>query len=376
MRITPRHLAIGVIVLISVGFMITPVVLIVQYGGLTGITVLSAALPGFFVPHFLHIRAALRGAEPGGPTVGLLIQAVAAYAPIALLPTPLGPSSLSLPLGPYWWGTPSILLGSVLLRLRPPLALGCLVPMAVVHFAAAGTASLPGFMVLSGFYAVTTLLVTGFVIYGVVRLVVVGDELAQARTELAEAAVLRERLRISRDLHDGLGSSLAAIALKGDLARKLIGRDPVAAEGELAELIHVARDAAQEVRQVARGYREMSLTEEVHRATALLEASGVSCRTNLVPLEVPRQVDEALAWAVREGTTNVVRHSRATSCSISTSTQAGAVRLELVNDGARERHADGGGLTGLKERAAGLGGSVSAERIENDGFRFTMEVPA
>ena len=341
--------------------------MIVQYGGLTGIAVLAVALPGFFVPHFLHIRAALRGAEPGGPTVGLLIQAVAAYAPIALLPAPLGP---------YWWGTPSILLGSVLLRLRPLLALGCLVPMAVVHFAAESTTSPPEFMVLNGFYAVTTLLVTGFVIYGVVRLVVVSDELAQARTELAEAAVLRERLRISRDLHDGLGSSLAAIALKGDLARKLIGRDPVAADGELAELIHVARDAAQDVRQVARGYREMSLAGEVHRAMALLEASGVSCQTDLAPLEVPRQVDEALAWAVREGATNVVRHSRATSCSISTSAQAGAVRLELVNDGARERCADGGGLTGLKERAAGLGGSVSAERIENDGFRFTMEVPA
>ncbi|SNR90430.1 two-component system, NarL family, sensor histidine kinase DesK [Streptosporangium subroseum] len=367
MRITPRRLAIGVIVLISVGFMISAVILIVQYGGFTGIAVVSIALPGFFVPHFLHIRAALRGAEPGGPTVGLLIQAIAAYAPIVLLPDSLGG---------YWWGMPSILLGPVLLRLRLPLALGCLVPMTVVHFAAASAVAESEFMILNGVYGLCNLFVTGFTIYGVVRLVVVSDELAQARTELAEAAVLRERLRISRDLHDGLGSSLAAIALKGDLARKLIGRDPGAADGELAELIHVARDAAQDVRQVARGYREVSLTEEVHRAMALLEASGVSCRTSLAPLEVPRQVDEALAWAVREGTTNVVRHSRAKNCSISTSVQAGAVRLELVNDGARERRADGGGLTGLKERAAGLGGSVSAERIENDGFRFTMEVPA
>jgi two-component system sensor histidine kinase DesK len=366
MRITPRRLAIGVIVLISVGFMISAVILIIQYGGLTGIAVLATALPGFFVPHFLHIRAALRGAEPGGPTAGLLIQTVAAYAPIALLPDPLGP---------YWWGTPSILLGSVLLRLRLPLALGCLGIMMVVHFTAESIVSLPEFKVLNGIYSVTTLLVTGFVIYGVVRLVVVSDELDQARTELAEAAVLRERLRISRDLHDGLGSSLAAIALKGDLARKLVVRDPVAAEGELAELIHVARDAAQDVRQVARGYRELSLADEVHRAMALLEASGVSCQTSLTRLEVPRQVDEALAWAVREGTTNVVRHSHATRCSISTSTQGGTVRLELVNDGAQKRCADGGGLTGLKERAAGLGGSVSAERTGNDGFRFTMEVP-
>ncbi|AWS41865.1 sensor histidine kinase [Streptosporangium sp. 'caverna'] len=367
MRLTPRRLAIGVIVLMSVGFMISAVILIVQDGGLTGIAVLSVALPGFFVPHFLHIRAALRGAEPGGLTVGLLVQAVAAYAPIMILPPFLGS---------LWWGAPCILLGPALLRLRLPLAFGALVSMTVVHFVAMWNASAPDFAPVNGLYADITLFVTGFTIYGLVRLVAVADELEQARTELAEAAVLRERLRISRDLHDGLGSSLAAIALKGDLARKLIGRDPVAAEGELTELIHVARDAAQDVRQVARGYREMSLTEEVHRAMALLESSGVSCRTSLAPLEVPRQVDEALAWAVREGTTNVVRHSRATNCSISTSVQAGAVRLELVNDGALERRADGGGLTGLKERAAGLGGSVSAERIEDDGFRFTMEVPA
>ncbi|MFC7643673.1 histidine kinase [Streptosporangium lutulentum] len=205
------------ITLLSVGFTISAVILVVQYGGPAGIAVLSVALPGFFVPHFLHIRAALRGAEPGGPTLGLLIQAVAAYAPIMLLPGPLGG---------YWWGIPSILLGSVLLRLRPPLALGCLVPMAGVHFTAAWNAVAPEFAPIQAIYAVSTLFVTGFVIYVVVRLVIVSDDLAQARTELAEAAVLRERLRISRDLHDGLGSNLAAIALKGDLARNWWGTTP------------------------------------------------------------------------------------------------------------------------------------------------------
>nr|BFE88492.1 hypothetical protein GCM10020093_110930 [Planobispora longispora] len=80
-------------------------------------------------------------------------------------------------------------------------------------------------------------------------------ELERARAELAEAAVLRERLRISRDLHDGLGSSLTTIALKGDLARRLVERDPVSAGHELADLVQVARDAAQDVRNVARGYR-------------------------------------------------------------------------------------------------------------------------
>ncbi|MDP9861615.1 MULTISPECIES: sensor histidine kinase [Streptosporangium] len=367
MRINPQRLAIGVIVLLSVGFTVSPVIVIARYGGAAGVAVLSAVLPGFFIPHFLHVRAALRGAEPGGPVAGLVVQAVSAYAPMVILPAEVGG---------FWWGTQAILLGSVLLRLRLPLALGCLAPMAVVDFIAAGSADPQGFNPLVGFSAVTTLFVTGFVIYGVVRLVVVSRELEQARTELAEAAVLRERLRISRDLHDGLGSSLTAVALKGDLARRLVERDPEAARAELSELVHVARDAAQEVRQVARGYREMSLREEVHRAVALLEASGVSCQTNLAELRVSGPVDEALAWAVREGITNVVRHSRATICSITTSAGAGTVRLELVNDRAHGRSVGGNGLTGLKERAGGLGGSVSAGRTENGGFRLAMEVPA
>ncbi|WP_406317228.1 hypothetical protein OHA77_08370 [Streptosporangium sp. NBC_01639] len=102
----------------------------------------------------------------------------------------------------------------------------------------------------------------------------------------------------------------------------------------------------------------------------------MSCQTNLADLRVSRPVDEALAWAVREGATNVVRHSHATTCSISTSAGAGTVRLELVNDRAGKGAADGNGLTGLRERIGGLGGSVSAERTGNGGFRLAVEVDA
>lgn len=367
MRISPRPLAIGLVTLISVGFMILPVIMIAQHGGAPGIAVLAAGLPCFFVPHLLHVRAALRGAEPGGLTLGMGIQVLATYVPFAVLPGQFG----------YWWtGAPTILLGSVLLRLRPPFALGALVAMTAAQSALLWHYSVREYAAQSAVYTVISLFATGFVIYGVIRLAVVSEQLTQARMDLAEAAVLRERMRISRDLHDGLGSSLTAVALKGDLARRLVESDPAAARAELAELVHVARDAAQEVRQVARGYREMSLAEEVHRAVALLEASGVSCQTNLADLRVPRPVDEALAWAVREGITNVVRHSQATICSISTSAHAGTVRLELVNDRARRRSADGNGLTGLRERAVGLGGSVSAERTDGGGFRLAVEVPA
>ncbi|MBN6052737.1 hypothetical protein JYK22_12435, partial [Nonomuraea sp. RK-328] len=98
-----------------------------------------------------------------------------------------------------------------------------------------------------------TVPLTGGMVYALVRLVRVTSDLEQARAELAEAAVLRERLRSSRDLHDGLGRSLTAIALKGDLAGRLMQRDPAAAREEVGELVRVAREAAQDVRQVARG---------------------------------------------------------------------------------------------------------------------------
>ncbi|MFJ2029150.1 sensor histidine kinase [Streptosporangium sp. NPDC087985] len=365
MRINPQRLTVGIIYTISIGF--TATMLTIVRSPLEA-TVLTVAAVAFLIPHHLLIRAALRGGEQRGVPALLIVQTVATYAPIPYL------ASLWIVIG-YNWATtmPTILSGAVLVRLRPRSAVPAVVVIGAVSFWL-GIGS-PYGSLTAGLYQLITVVVTGGVTYGAVRLVIVSRELEQARTELAEAAVLRERLRISRDLHDGLGSSLTAIALKGDLARRLVEREPEAARAELSELVHVARDAAQDVRQVARGYREMSLTEEVHRAVALLEASGVSCQTNLAELRVSQPVDEALAWAVREGTTNVVRHSHATTCSISTSAGTGTVRLELVNDRARKGSADGNGLAGLRERVGGLGGSVSAERTGSGGFRLAMEVP-
>ncbi len=218
-------------------------------------------------------------------------------------------------------------------------------------------------------------------------------------------------MRISRDLHDGLGRSLTAIALKGDLAGRLIDRDPGTARAEVGELVQVAREAAQDVRQVARGYRAMSLAGEVGRAVALLESSGVSVQAHLADVTLPTRSEEALAWAVREGVTNVLRHSRATTCTITTSLQEDTVRLELANDGAPPDSgtdpdpgpgtasgpspasgpsavsgsgssagagagtgAPGAGLVSLAERAAQAGGTATGSRTGQGGFVLAMEV--
>lgn len=384
-----QRLAVAVVVTISVGYTITVVAFVLASGSFPAIALLVGALAGFFLPHYLHIRAALANVEPSGVPYGLVMQVVATYAPFPVF-------------GPWWTAAAApILAGSVLLRLGPRRGTWAMIP--IMAFQAWWSSTGPYGTIASGFYYALTVFITGFVLYAVTRLVVVTRELEQARAELAEAAVLRERLRISRDLHDGLGRSLTAIALKGDLAGRLLAGLPDGpdlagardARREIGELVRIAREAAQDVRRVARGYREMSLAQETHRAAALLEASGVSCHVNLAEGELPRPVDETLAWAVREGVTNVLRHSAATTCSISTSRVSGAIRLEIVNNGVTPVAASGGeepsgpgdtglpvpaghdgsGLTGLAERAAAVGGTVRARRTEAGGFRLTVEVP-
>lgn len=327
------------------------------YGVAAGLAILVVV-----TTHTVNMRAALHGGRPPLFPLTPLLQAVAAYLPDMFLP--------------YGWSTVTapMLAGTALVFL--PLGWGAAAVALMIAYEAYTLTLGPGMLVITLFYTLTVPL-TGAMIYALVRFVRMAADLEAARAELADAAVLRERLRISRDLHDGLGRSLTAIALKGDLAARLMDRDPGTARGEVQELAQVAREAAQDVRQVARGYRAMSLPGEVDRAVALLEASGVRCQAHLADAGVPRPSEEALAWAVREAVTNVLRHSRATTCTITTSVRHGTLRLEVANDGAAADPAPaGGGLMGLAERAAQAGGACSAGPTATGGYLLAMEVPA
>ena len=129
-------------------------------------------------------------------------------------------------------------------------------------------------------------------------------------------AVGRERLRVSRDLHDLLGQSLSAVSLKGDLAIRLLHTDPDAARAEIDSLTDVARDALRGVRAITLEKHTVSLPAEIDGATVLLEAAGVQTRVEVALAALPMPVEEVLAWTVREGVTNVLRHSRASACAI------------------------------------------------------------
>ncbi|MFC5816213.1 sensor histidine kinase [Nonomuraea harbinensis] len=355
-----RRMASGLLTGVAIAYTLLGL-LYYQFGALLGLMA-TAMMLTVVALHYVNMRAGLRGGRPALFPLTLVLQALVTYVPDFLLPS--GYSSVAAPM----------LAGSVLVLL--PLRWGGpLVAVMTLYGANATWGGLP-FAIVSFFFTLAVP-ITGAMIYTLVRLARLAADLEEARAELAEAAVLKERLRISRDLHDGLGRSLTAIALKGDLASRLLDRDPASARGEVTELVQVAREAAQDVRQVARGYRELSLAGETDRAVALLESSGVRCQAHLADVTPPKRSDEALAWAVREAVTNILRHSHATTCTITTSARDGRVRLEVADDGVPDAPVVlGGGLTGLAERATQAGGTLTAARGETGGFLLAMEVPA
>lgn len=202
----------------------------------------------------------------------------------------------------------------------------------------------------------------------------------------AQLAVSEERLRFARDMHDLLGHSLSALAVKAQLAERLVDRAPERAASEMAEVQVLARQALHQVRSAVNGYREVDLRGEVAAVRAVLEAGGTRMvDSGLEGLDLPPRVAALAAWVVREGATNVLRHSDASECQIgftlTRDTDVGPRMLvvEVFNDHARNGNRDervsGNGLAGLSERVAMGGGTLSAARTPEGGFLLRAALP-
>jgi two-component system sensor histidine kinase DesK len=213
-----------------------------------------------------------------------------------------------------------------------------------------------------------------------VRQVAAVAELRSAREELARLAVSEERLRFARDLHDLLGHSLSLITLKSELAGRLLPTAPEKAATEIHDIEGVARQALREVREAVAGYRRPTLDEELAGASEMLEAAGISCLIENQTGVLPKAVDAVLAWAVREGTTNVIRHSRAKHCRIVLARDDEETYAEITDDGQGYRkesgEGSGSGLSGLTERVATFAGRVETGSLPDGGFRLRVDLPA
>ena len=187
-------------------------------------------------------------------------------------------------------------------------------------------------------------------------------ELHAARTELAELAVAEERSRIARDLHDTLGHSLSLIALKSELARRVLADDPARAAAEIGDVEVAARDALASVRETVSGYRRPSLAMELAGARTALQAAGIENEVEPAPEGLPPDVDAMLGWAVREGVTNVLRHSDASRASIRVVADGDSRAVEVVDDGTAGAAAGIGGSTIARDGAPGSTASASGPR--------------
>lgn len=202
------------------------------------------------------------------------------------------------------------------------------------------------------------------------------QELLRKQEEVEHLATIAERERISRDLHDLLGHSLSLIALKAELARKLVHRDAGACASEIADIESSARRALAEVRAAVSGYRESGLAHALASARASLAAADVALDEQVERFALAPAAESVVALALREAVTNVVRHADAKRCSVSLALEHGVAVLRIADDGRARNSADlkhGNGLTGMRERVASVGGRLALRA--GAGLELELRIP-
>ncbi|WP_300018759.1 histidine kinase [Pseudonocardia sp.] len=260
--------------------------------------------------------------------------------------------------------------GTLLTRRAATAWLGGLT--ALVGFAALVSTAPPPYLLLSIAPPLVTLWIVGLACMDEAdqQREAAGLRVENARVE--HLATLTERERISRDLHDVLGQTLTGIVVRAQLAQRLGGDEGVA---EMAVVETMARDALAEVRTTVSGWRRLSVDDELAVARDALAAGGVELViTRDDGLVLTPSAETALALALREAVTNVVRHAHARRCTVALRFTDGQVELEVADDGVGGGGREGNGLTGMRERIAALGGSV--QRLARDGTAVVVALPA
>lgn len=222
----------------------------------------------------------------------------------------------------------------------------------------------------------------GLVVLSFSQLERTARELSRAQAEVARLAAADERARIARDVHDLLGHSLSVIALKAELAGRLLERDPRRASAELRDVEGVARGSLRDIREAVAGYRRITLDAELAGARVALSAAGMDVDVHQPAGMLDEATDELLGWIVREGVTNVVRHSGGAHCTIRIATFDREVQLEIVDDGRPGDHRGpgpvrrtGSGLAGIRERVEMVGGRMEAGPFRGQGYRLAAFLP-
>ncbi len=202
--------------------------------------------------------------------------------------------------------------------------------------------------------------------------------LRRTQDEVERLAKLAERERIARDLHDLLGHTLTVITRKAELARRLADKDPARAAVEIGEVEQVAREALKEVRSAVSGFRQTDLSTELAQARVALQSALIHFQSEVDAIDLDPATEQVLALALREATTNVLRHSQADSCRVRLENLDDRVRLTVRDNGkgateSDEEGREGMGLTGMRERVTALGGDFKVD--SQGGISVTITLP-
>lgn len=252
--------------------------------------------------------------------------------------------------------------GMFTLRLRTALALAALgiLGPALLLVALGGFREYWFFLPIVGLVATAT---------GLVR--VLEQRQAVHQEVEAELSLVAERDRVARDVHDVLGHSLTVVTVKAELARRLVDADPERAKAELDQIQSLTREALAEIRATVAGLRVARLADELASAKSALADAGIAADLATDPEVVDPRHRIVIAWVLREAVTNVVRHSRATRCTIT----LGEDRLVVEDDGrGLGGSREGNGMRGVRERVLGAGGSLTASAVEGGGTKLEVQL--
>ncbi|WP_449540298.1 sensor histidine kinase [Ferdinandcohnia sp. Marseille-Q9671] len=205
------------------------------------------------------------------------------------------------------------------------------------------------------------------------------EQLEDANERIAELVKQEERQRIARDLHDTLGQKLSMIGLKSDLARKLVYKDPEQARNELKDVQQTARTALNEVRKMVSQMRGIRIKDEIHLVQELLRAAGINFEfTQNEPIKnVSLFYENIISMLIKESVNNVVKHSKATHCSITITHTENEISVTVKDNGVginlEKDIRNGNGLQGMRERLEFVNGSLDI--LSDEGTTLLIKIP-
>lgn len=196
----------------------------------------------------------------------------------------------------------------------------------------------------------------------------------KSHQEIEQLAVIAERERIARDLHDILGHTLSSIALKAELAEKLLTQEKhEQVKQHLSELHQIARNSLSLVRQTVSGYKHRGLSGEVMELCEKLRQNGfVVDLHGDIPQLTPR-AETAIILALTELTTNILRHSNGNHCQIEFSQSSDKILVSMRDNGEVKALVPGNGLQGIQERLHALTGDLQSSI--HKGCEFVISLP-